>query len=182
MNSVLYFLQENMNLLITLFGIIIGVSLVINAIHLSHQKSRIQDALNWKRRSMSINKKTMELQEHEEVENITPETIHGYEKEFNKVCSSYNVLAQFIPLFPLLGILGTVSGLMLQVSSQDIASMSASLSLALGSTWVGLIFAIGLKILVALTSNRIIDDVEILLEDYDKTFGDLVAQRKIRED
>lgn len=182
MNGILYFLDENMNLLITLFGIAITASILINAVHLSHQKSRIQDALNWKRRSMAINKKTLELQESEEVENITPETIHGYEKEFNKVCSTYNVLAQFIPLFPLFGILGTVSGLMLQVAAQDIASMSASLSLALGSTWVGLIFAIGLKILVALTSNRIIDDVEILLEDYDKTFGDLVTQKKIREE
>lgn len=182
MNGVLYFLQEHMNLLITLFGIIISILIIVNAVNLAHQKTRIQDALNWKKRSMSINKKTRELQEREVAENITPETIHTYEKEFNKVCSVYNVLAQFIPIFPLLGILGTVSGLMLQVASQDIASMSASLSLALGSTWVGLAFAIFLKALVALTSNRIIEDVEILLEDYDKIYSDLVTQRSITED
>lgn len=182
MNGILHFLQENMNLLITLLGIGLSVGIIINAVQLMHQKTRIQDALNWKKRSLSINKRTMELQEHEEKENVTPQMIHTYEKEFNKVCSGYNVLAQFIPLFPLLGILGTVSGLMLQVASQDIESMSASLSLALGSTWVGLVFAIFLKALVALTSTRIIDDVEILLEDYDKIYSDLVTQRSITED
>ncbi len=182
MNGILNFLQKNMNVMIILIGILIAVLLIVNAVQLAHQRTRIQDALNWKKRSMSINKKTRELQEHEEAENITPETIHTYEKEFNKVCSGYNVLAQFIPVFPLLGILGTVSGLMLQVSSQDIASMTDSLDLALGSTWWGLVFAIFLKVLVAVTSNRIIEDVEILLEDYDKIYSDLVTKRSITEE
>ena len=181
MNDILLFLQEHMDAVITIFGIIIAVLLVLNGVQLAQQKNRIKDAMNRKSMRGSVNPRTMETSMREEVEKVTPETIHRYEKDFNQVCSVYNVLAQFIPLFPLFGLLGTVSGLMLQVASQDIEMMFVSLDLALSSTWVGLIFAIGLKVLVALTSTRIINDVEIMLDDYDRNFNDIVAQRNISE-
>ena len=182
MNNILLFLQEYMDVLMIIFGLIIAILLVLNAVKLAQQKNRIKDAMNRKSLKGSVNRQTMEISKREEAEKVTPETIHSYEKDFNEVCSVYNVLAQFIPLFPLFGLLGTVSGLMLQVATEDIEMIFASLDLALSSTWVGLIFAIGLKILVALTSTRIINDVEIMLDDYDKNFNDIIAQRNISED
>ena len=182
MNGILVFLQENMNYMIIAFGVLIAVLLVLNAVKLAQHKNRITDALNRKNTRGSVNKHTMEISEREEAESVTPETIRNYEKDFNEVCSTYNVLAQFIPLFPLFGILGTVSGLMLQVVSKDVETMFAALDLALSSTWFGLIFAIGLKVLVALTSTRIINDVENMLDDYDKKFSNIIAQRNITEE
>ena len=182
MNGILFFLQENMDYMIIGCGVLIGVLLVLNAVQLAQQKNRIVDALNRKNTRGTVNKHTMELSEQEVAESVTPETVRNYEKDFNQVCSTYNVLAQFIPLFPLFGILGTVSGLMLQVVSKDVETMFAALDLALSSTWFGLIFAIGLKILVALTSTRIINDVENMLDDYDKKFSNVIAQRNISED
>lgn len=181
MSSFLSFLQENMNILIIILGLIIFISIAINAAKLSQQKSRIQDVVNRKNTKVTINKKTMEMHEYEEPEDVGPDTIRNYETDFNKVCSWYYVLEQFIPLFPLFGILGTVSGLITQVTAQNIDEMFNSLNTALTSTWFGLIFAIGLKILVALSSTRIIKDVEIMLDDYDKKFSNAIAQKNISD-
>lgn len=181
MNGILIFLQENMNPIIAIFGIVIGLLIIVNAIKLSQEKSRIQDLLSGKNYKSIINKKTLEVSESEEERNVTPETVRNHETTFRKICSWYHVWEQFIPLFPLFGILGTVSGLMLQIAEQDIEKMFDSLDLALTSTWWGLIFAIFLKSLVALTSSRIIDDTETILEDYHKKFDNAVQQKNILE-
>ena len=118
------------------------------------------------------NKMENDLKEIEETDDesatITPDTIRKYETEFNKKCSWHGVLVQFIPIFPLLGILGTVAGLMLQIQSNDITGMMDSLDVALTTTLFGLIFAIALKVIEALFPSRVIYDVEVMLEDFEK--------------
>jgi len=78
------------------------------------------------------------------------------------------MLTQLIPIFPLLGILGTVAGLMLETKAGDIPAMLGSLDVALVTTFWGLIFAILLKIIEAVFPSRVIYDVEVMLDDFDK--------------
>lgn len=182
MDNIFLILQNKIDAVIIISGVVITISIILNAIKLSQQKSKILDTLNRKSTIATINKKTMEIHEYEKSENVTPETIRNYETEFNKVSSWYYVLEQFIPVFPLLGILGTVLGLMTQVSAKDIDALFNSLDNALTSTVFGLLFAIFLKMLVAITSTRIIKDVEILLDDYNEKYRISIDQKNIAED
>ena len=85
---------------------------------------------------------------------------------------------QLIPLFPLLGILGTVAGLIYQINSLSDASqfegLISSLNVSLYSTFWGLVFAIILKILDSLFPARIIYAIELLFEDYDKKLNNSI--------
>lgn len=182
MENFLNFISNNMNLIIIFGGIVLVVFIMINWGKLVSHKSTIEEALDRRNMKTSIDKNTLEIREREEKESVTPETIRKYEKKFNKTCSRYNVYIQLIPIFPLLGILGTVAGLMLQVEAQNMDALMASLNLALESTLLGLFFAIILKAIVAFFPAKIIYDVEILLDDYDKKFNNALAQKKISED
>lgn len=154
---------------IIVIGVITFGGLFLNGQALSTQKGRIKDVLERKNKKYNVNSNSKEIEEtDDESVSITPDTIRKYETEFNKKCSIHSVLVQIIPIFPLLGILGTVAGLMLQIQSSDIESMLASLDVALTTTLVGLIFAIALKFFDALFPSRIIYDVEVMMDDFDK--------------
>ncbi len=83
-----------------------------------------------------------------EPDTITWENTLDSLEEFNKVHVIYSVFAQLISVFPLLGILGTVSGLMGSFAgdSTNIELISRGLGEALVTTFLGLIAAIVLKI------------------------------------
>ena len=154
---------------IIIFGVIIAIFLLANGLSLSSQKNKIAEALDRKNKIYKLNGELKEMEEkNDDNSSITPDTIRKYETDFNKKCSRHSVLIQFIPIFPLLGILGTVGGLMLEIQSSDIAGMMASLDTALGTTLLGLIFAIVLKFIEAVFPSRIIYDVEVMLDDFDK--------------
>ncbi len=154
---------------IVLFGIAVAALLLWNGVDLSNQKSRIEEALKRKNNTYTLNAVSKEMEENEdESASITPDTIRKYETEFNTKCSWHGVLVQCIPVFPLLGILGTVAGLMLQVQANGIEAMMTSLNTALDTTFWGLIFAILLKVIEAVFPSRVIYDVEVMLDDFDK--------------
>lgn len=154
---------------IIIFGLVIAVLLLQNGITLSNQKGRIEEALKRRNYIYTLNAASKEMEESEdERASITPDTIRKYETEFNKKCSWHGVLVQCIPVFPLLGILGTVAGLMLQIQVNGIEAMMESLNVALDTTFWGLIFAILLKVVEAVFPSRIIYDVEVMLDDFDK--------------
>ena len=68
-----------------------------------------------------------------------------------------------------MGILGTVSGLIMQLKGQDLDMLFNSLDTALSSTFWGLIAAIALKV-ISTASAKLIEDTENILDDYDKKF------------
>jgi len=168
---------------IIILGIVIAVCLLWNGVALSNQKSRIEEALKRRNYIYTLNAESKEMEENEdESASITPDTIRKYETEFNVKCSWHGVLVQCIPVFPLLGILGTVAGLMLQIQANGIDAMLESLNVALDTTFWGLIFAILLKIMEAVFPSRVIYDVEVMLDDFDKKLNMAEMFAKFKEE
>ncbi len=169
MDAILNFVRVCINPVIIILGLGLTVLVLMNALNLSFHRSRIEEAVRRRNKKYMVNPSdgTMEEDDDEDAA-VTPDTIRNYEMEFNKACSLHSVYTQLIPIFPLLGILGTVAGLMLQLGSQDVAAIFDSLGVALSSTFAGLIFSILLKSIDAVYPARIIGDVDVLLEDYSK--------------
>jgi biopolymer transport protein ExbB/TolQ len=168
---------------IIVFGLIVVVLLLCNGVTLSNQKGRIEEALKRRNNIYTLNAVSKEMEENDdESASITPDTIRKYETEFNKKCSWHGVLVQCIPIFPLLGILGTVAGLMLELRAGDIEAMMESLDVALDTTLWGLIFAILLKVIEAVFPARIISDVEVMLDDFDRKLNIAEMFQKFKEE
>lgn len=183
MSILLGIVSEYGTLMIIILGAIIGVWLMINASALANQKETIAGALNGKSNIYTLHGKTKNLEEAEdEKARVTPDTIRGYEMEFNKKCSTHNILVQLIPLFPLFGIFGTVAGLMLELQGGDINAMMSSLDVALETTLWGLFFAIALKGIEAVYPSRVIYDVEVMLDDFDKKVSIAEMFEKLKEE
>lgn len=174
MNFFLEFLRDHMNQLIIIFGIVLLVLIVGNLIKLINHRTFIENAMNYRNKKTVLNTETLEVEETDVAEVTTPDTIRNYEKEFNKTCAWYNVFSQLVPIFPLLGILGTVAGLILELKAQDVTAVFEALDVAMLSTLWGLVFAIILKAVIALGSARIINDVDIMLDDYDKKLNNSI--------
>ena len=169
MNFILQYIARYATEGIIVSGIIMAILLLANGLALLEKKNKIVEALEQKNKKYLYSSNLKDIEETDDEKSvITPDTIRRYENEFNKKCSLHSVLIQIIPIFPLLGILGTVAGLMLELQSNDIAGMMASLDVALATTLWGLIFAIGLKFIEAIFPSRIIYDVEVMLNNYDQ--------------
>ncbi len=110
------------------------------------------------------------------------DTIHSYENKYNETRSACETISQLIPVFPLMGILGTVAGIMSQTTAKDSMAIVGSLNIALYSTFWGLIASIGLKLLITLLNGRIINAVDNMLESYDTTIRTRGILNRIREE
>ncbi|MBR1524293.1 MAG: MotA/TolQ/ExbB proton channel family protein [Lachnospiraceae bacterium] len=169
MTEVLQVVKDNINLIILIFGIVLTAFIFYNGSKLSSHKNRIDEAVSRRNKKWGVNPTDgAVVDEDDEDASVTPDTIRQYEREFNKDCALHSVLSQLIPIFPLMGILGTVAGLMLEVNAGDIEGMMASINTAMSSTFFGLVFAIFLKIVDAVFPSRVIEDVDVMLEDYSK--------------
>ena len=183
MGLLLEFISEYGTAGIIIFGLAIAVLLLRNGITLSNQKGRIEEALKRRNYVYTLNASSREMEESEdESASITPDTIRKYETEFNKKCSWHGVLVQCIPVFPLLGILGTVAGLMLQLQAEGMDAVMQSLDVALETTFWGLIFAVILKVIEAVFPARVISDVEVMLDDFDKKLNMAEMFAKFKEE
>lgn len=176
------FLGSKMNIIICIFGAGVTAALFYLTVKISFIKSAIKDAVERKNVTSYINSKTLEIRDEIEGDRVTPDTIRGYDTAFSGLRSWYDSVAQLISVFPLMGILGTVSGLMSQMAASDTESMFSSLNFALSTTFNGLFWAIGLKIFTSLFPSRMAGEAEVLLEDYAKKLSNSIALNNITSD
>lgn len=181
MNSIYSFLAGKMTAVIMILGVILLALLIGNLVQLRMHYRQIKSTMSWKNKKTVFNKSTGEVEDKSDAENVTPDTIRELQTDFNKTCSWHEAFAQLIPLFPLFGILGTVSGLILQLQSGDTSEMLKSLDIALGTTFWGLVFAIALKFIDAVGPARTINATEIILDDYDKKLNNAIKLGNIEE-
>ncbi len=169
MNFILQGIARYGTWIILLLGLLVAAFLLWNGLALASQKNRIEEAVNRRNKIYILNNNLKDVEEiDDETAAITPDTIRKYETSFYNICSWHEMLVQIIPIFPLLGILGTVAGLILEMQSGDMAGMISSLDVALETTLWGLIFSIVLKGIDAVFPSRIIYDAEVLLDDHYK--------------
>ncbi len=188
MTGFLQVIKDYIDLVILLFGIVLTGLILWNGSRLSSHKSRIDEAVSRRNRKWTVDPEDGAVfAKDDEDASVTPDTIRQYEREFNKDCALHSVFSQLIPVFPLLGILGTVAGLMLGVNAASAANagndaIMAALKPALSSTLFGLIFAILLKVIDAVFPSRVIEDVDVMLEDYGKKLDLADMIRKLKAD
>lgn len=172
MNALLNIISVHGDKFIIILAVVIFALLMINGVVLSNHKSRIKENLKLDGSMYSINMDTKKIEELEDEKIvITPSTIRSFETKFNEACSYHNTLTQIIPLFPLLGILGTVAGLMTMLGPDTTDGFKAlydGIGTALSTTLYGLFAAIILKFTDAIFTSRIINDVDVMLDDFDK--------------
>lgn len=158
------------NWIIIAFGTAVMIVLLRNGLKLSDRKNRIDEELSQNERKTTIDSENHTLSEEiseKRVSDYNLDKIRKFKKEFNNLCSKHSAVSQLIPVFPLLGVFGTVWGLMKQVQAGDVEAMLSSLDTALTTTIWGLLFAIVLKVTDALFPSRIISDAEVLFDDFE---------------
>ncbi|MBR0147834.1 MAG: MotA/TolQ/ExbB proton channel family protein [Lachnospiraceae bacterium] len=181
MSQIYKFISSNMIAVIIIAGLLVTGFLFWNYVELRTQNNYINSLMDWKNTRTFVNKNTGEVEDIKNEEKVTPDTIRELELKFNKVRSIHEVLAQLIPIFPLLGILGTVAGLIEQLSTGDIDMVIGSLNLAMNSTFWGLVFAILLKAMDAIFPARTISDMEIIFDNYEKKLNNALKLGNIAD-
>ena len=159
-------------------AIVVLVAMILISKKLKGLKAEISNAIYGSKGTAFINPKTLALKQRDTAVSKR-EDIYPLRKEFNETCSAYLTWAQAIPIFPLLGILGTVAGLILQVSTQDAGAIYAALNTALSSTLWGLIAAIVLKVIEAWLVLGNINAIETYFSDYDMKYKDAMDMREL---
>ncbi len=97
---------------------------------------------------------------------------------FNTVYAEYVAWTQLITLFPMLGILGTVMGLIFGGSLNNIDQLVSGLGMALWTTLLGLLFAIGLKAYDSISLGRLINNIDAAFNKADS----VISKEQLRFD
>ncbi len=91
-----------------------------------------------------------------------------YLEDFNKIRNVYSIFEQFIPVFPLLGILGTVAGLIQELN--DISQMKDALATSMYTTFWGLIAAILLRIIDSIIVSNSVNKMELYFDTFEQNY------------
>lgn len=108
------------------------------------------------------------------------EALEKNRARFSEAYANYVTGGQLISLLPLLGIFGTVLGLILSSGTSDIAQMVAGLGTAMWTTLLGLIFSIGLKAYDAVCIGRTVNLIDARFADADAIITRQVLQNEMQ--
>lgn len=161
---------------IIILAVIVLIVLIVLSNQLKELKKKVEDQIQGNKGRVYRNQKTLDLKQRDTAIAKREDT-YPLRKTFDELCARYLTVAQMIPVFPLLGILGTVAGLIAQVQAADAAEIYASLNVALMTTFWGLIAAIVLKIIETWLVQREINEIETIFNDYDIKYQDAVDIR-----
>jgi biopolymer transport protein ExbB/TolQ len=104
-------------------------------------------------------------------------------EKYNQNFSEYQSKAQLISILPLMGLLGTIFGLipgLSAVKEQNFLVLYSSLSTALYSTLFGLVFSIILKCLVS-SHSKTMSSIEDYFEDNERKYNQVLEIKSIKE-
>ena len=104
-------------------------------------------------------------------------------EKYNLNFSEYQSKAQLISILPLMGLLGTIIGLipgLSAVKEQDFSVLYSSLSTALSSTFFGLVFSIILKCQVS-SHSKTMSSIEDYFEDNERKYNQVLEIKSIKE-
>lgn len=161
---------------IWVFGVGALIALIVFSNQLKELKRKAEDQIQGNKGRMYRNQKTLDLKQRETAIAKREDT-YPLRKSFDEICAKYLTVAQMIPVFPLLGILGTVAGLIAQVQTQDAKEIYKYIGLALDTTFWGILASIILKVVEAWTVQKEINDIETIFNDYDIKYQDAVDIR-----
>ncbi len=176
------FLGALINVVIIGFGVFVMIQLMKLGNDLVEQKRRYDD-----RFKIEINMNEGVFNENMDLENVTNSTIsnksiNDWKEEYDRLCTRYNTWTELIPVFPLAGIFGTVTGLIMQVSGGiDAKAMLDSLGVAMTSTWIALVVTIVLKIYVAADTSRKLYLCDVDYESYVRHKEDSYKSGRIKD-
>lgn len=108
------------------------------------------------------------------------EALERSRAQFSVAYANYVTGGQLISLLPLLGIFGTVLGLILSSGTSDISQMVAGLGTAMWTTLLGLIFSIALKAYDAVYIGRAVNLIDARFADADAIITRQVLQNEMR--
>ena len=168
------------NIGIIVFGIFVFIMLYRLGLDLDEQNRRFEDCFKIK-----INMKDGVFNEDMNLENVTSSTIESkdindWKTEYDALCTRYNTLTELIPVFPLAGIFGTVSGL-IGMAGSDPSKMLDYLGVAMTSTWFALIITIALKIYVAISTSKKLYMCDVGYESFVRYKEDSYKSGNIKE-
>lgn len=103
-------------------------------------------------------------------------------REFDQICVDCDTLSQLIPLFPTMGILGTVAGLMKQVSAEGLEQMTDSIGLALSTTCVAMLITLVLKFIMTVQIGKKVSEIEVKYMDDERQRRHLLDKAQLREE
>lgn len=176
----LVFISNYINLIINAGGIVLIVILFLIASILSNNKREIERAKKGEKRDAVYNKETERMESINEYKKPELEIMREKSGVFYKNCSLYETFAQLVAIFPLMGILGTVAALMsLTNGNATVEELYKNLGVALGSTFYGMLWSIGLKIFTALYPSRVISETENMLEDFARMYADAETKKNL---
>jgi biopolymer transport protein ExbB/TolQ len=179
MERFLGFISQYGTIFIIVVGAVCLLFLIKSWVQLSLLRDEIQKTLNVKKGRAKVDRSTRTIVQKVEYSRLRTEA-DDLRERFDKASSSHYTISQMIPIFPLLGILGTVAGLILGLQ-EGLEHIQEGLSTAMDTTLWGLIFAIGLKVLDNIGPGKAVYMVTDDLEEYERRYKDAVDTARFEE-
>ena len=163
--------EKVIDLIILGFGLFVLIKLILINKKMKEIKEESDSAYNTTSSKAIRNARgNLEKNTKEEFNRQAHEPIR---KRFNAANIKYIKYVSLISVLPLMGLLGTVWGLMpglMQVQNGDFDALYGSLSTALSSTLVGLVWAIILKIYAAARPDQVVNGIETDFDEIDRLY------------
>ncbi len=164
---------------IAIFGlaVLIEIYLLVKSRSILHGVKR--DVKELRGYNITVGRKINKSEKHVVEKEISGTKKIDYEKmnevrvEYQRAEKYYARYQQMIPLFTMLGILGTVAGLYLGVSNgEEIQEMFRGLGIALSTTVFGIFLAIAFKVVDIALLNGVVIEVDSQMELVEKDYNE----------